>query len=80
MNRFYAKQKVHKINNFTNIAEKQWKNSKLNKVYTVKHSAENVYLYNVEDVVFAPDGKPTISPPEIKSDWVNSHIKPIEEY
>lgn len=79
MSKFYQKQKVYKVHNQTNVVEKQWKNSKLNKIYIVKHSDESVFLYNVEDVAFSPHGKVTVCPPEIKSNWVNHHIEPAEE-
>lgn len=79
MKKFYPKQQVHKVHNITNAIEKQWKNSKFNKVYTVKHSDESVILYNVDEVAFSPSGKVTICPPEIKSNWLHHHIEPIGE-
>lgn len=74
------KDKVVKRHKTTGLIEKQWKGSKLNKVYTVKPITEDtVTLYDVSDVLFNNYGDILKAPSLHLSNWAECEIVKVDE-
>lgn len=74
------KDKVVKRNLKTGLIQKQWKGTTLNKIYTVKPvTADEVTLYDVEDVLFDNYGNIISAPSLHLSNWAECEIVKVNE-